>query len=413
MDSNLYDPNKILFHIHKNAITSVHEACKARLDLFDIPGIMEYTKILYLDIDILIRGSIPKMFDVIEKDDLLYVVEEGDISHPWWGGELWKELPEPRPPIRTTFTTGIMGFTPSPKIRTLFETVKDHMKRDPRQLATHDQPFLVLNAYMMDMYDNQVLRPFVINDPKALDTPHHIRHYCGGPGTFGWKKERMLSELTVFKDEHIVKTVDAEGWDIVQSTLLPIIHGLGESLEGNVYTLHNTTQHTNHYLAKRQNIISLFTLLRRLREKTGPLHVLEIGFNAGFSTLLMLLSHPYVHVTCLDICMHKYTKPCFEALKKKFGSRLALMEGSSVDRLPDLVQPFDVIHIDGGHQDPIVENDSKHALRLSKKGTILIMDDYDFKNIRGIWDRYCQEHPLQPLSSHIFTTNMQDIRILN
>jgi predicted O-methyltransferase YrrM len=99
-------------------------------------------------------------------------------------------------------------------------------------------------------------------------------------------------------------------------------------------------------------------------------------------------------------------------LKEIFGSRVELIQGSSVDTLPTLSGAYDIIHIDGGHTDPIVKNDCDHAIRLSSKGTILIMDDYDFPNIRRIWNEYCSKYKLLKHSSHIFETKRQDIRMV-
>ena len=49
---------------------------------------------------------------------------------------------------------------------------------------------------------------------------------------------------------------------------------------------------------------------------------MEIGFNSGFSTLLMLLTNPYVCVSCFDLGEHIYTMPCYEKLKEKFNDLL-------------------------------------------------------------------------------------------
>lgn len=68
--------------------------------------------------------------------------------------------------------------------------------------------------------------------------------------------------------------------------------------------LHHTHEHTDKFLHKLKNI-SVFLLNKNIK------HVMEIGFNAGFSALLMLMSNPNVHITCIDNGEHAYVIPCF------------------------------------------------------------------------------------------------------
>ena len=131
--------------------------------------------------------------------------------------------------------------------------------------------------------------------------------------------------------------------------------------------------------------------------------VMEIGFNAGFSTLLMLLSNPYIKITCFDLCEHKYSLLCYEKLKETFGDRIHLISGDSTKTLPLISEKYDLIHIDGGHSTDIAESDINTSFRLSKKGTILIMDDYYFGNLHELWDKYIDLYKLRSL--HIYTYN--------
>ena len=78
--SHLFNSEIMTFEIN-DTYDSVSKACKARLDLFTLPSIIKYNKILYLDTDILIKNAINNVFDVC-KEDILYVLEEGYL---WWG----------------------------------------------------------------------------------------------------------------------------------------------------------------------------------------------------------------------------------------------------------------------------------------------------------------------------------------
>jgi predicted O-methyltransferase YrrM len=75
---------------------------------------------------------------------------------------------------------------------------------------------------------------------------------------------------------------------------------------------------------------------------------------------------------------HKYTLPCYNKIKETFKERLKIIIGDSTKTLPNITGIYDVIHIDGGHSTEIANSNIINSLRLSKKGTILIMDDYDF-----------------------------------
>lgn len=83
--SHLFNADKIKFEIN-NTYGAIEQACKARLDLFQLQSISKYDKILYLDTDILVKDDINKVFEVC-KEDILYVLEEGaiDDDRDYWG----------------------------------------------------------------------------------------------------------------------------------------------------------------------------------------------------------------------------------------------------------------------------------------------------------------------------------------
>ncbi len=73
-----------------DTLNDIDESCKARLDLFDLSEVQRYDKILYLDTDIVVTGSVNRVFDAVV-DDVLYVLEEGSIDAPedYWGASLF------------------------------------------------------------------------------------------------------------------------------------------------------------------------------------------------------------------------------------------------------------------------------------------------------------------------------------
>ena len=125
----------------------------------------------------------------------------------------------------------------------------------------------------------------------------------------------------------------------------------------------------------------------------------------------MLLSNPNIKLDCFDLGEHSYTMPCFTKLKETFGDRINIIIGDSTKTLESINdRQYDLIHIDGGHSNEVAERDIANSYRLSKHGTILIMDDYDFPNLHELWDRKIVEYGLLPLNTHTYDCPYHDIK---
>ena len=169
---------------------------------------------------------------------------------------------------------------------------------------------------------------------------------------------------------------------------------------------HNTTNYKNNesFSYKPKNISNLVL-------NNNINNVMEIGFNAGFSSLLMLLSNPNIKITCFDLGEHKYTQLCYEKLKETFGERINLIIGDSRETLKEINNVvYDLIHIDGGHSTEVAESDIINSYRLSKQRTILIMDDYNFPNLHELWDKYVKKYNLKSLQVKLHNSPLHDIK---
>lgn len=402
-ESHMYQSN-IYFHIN-DQYNNVDKAAKARLDLFNIPIVDHYSKILYLDTDILIRRSLQPVFDMIQDTSipLLYTVQEGSIDHPsdFWGKSLFGKDIE-KYTNRSAFSSGILLFPNHPLIKKLFEEIKCHIIEN-KNAGFYDQPYFVYHAFKNQMYNNQILKEYGVNGNHDIDTKKTILHFCGGVGKFQHKLASMNQFMKRTKDKLIHHFIE-ETRKIINSTLMPIIDNTGEKLEGNIFTEHLSTKYTNKFDAKRKNL-ALVALNPNMK------YGLEIGFNAGFSTLLMLLTNPHLHMTCVDLGEHRYTRPCFEAIEKMFPGRVEIHLGDSMKVMPTIQKTdYDFVHIDGCHLVPIAESDIIHSYRIARKGGILIFDDYDFKHLHGLWDTYIKKYKLQGLHSFVYSTPFHDIR---
>lgn len=175
--------------------------------------------------------------------------------------------------------------------------------------------------------------------------------------------------------------------------LQTLVEQSGELLEGNCLYYHQTLQLAPELQAKQRNL---------LRAAEGAQSIMEIGFNAGHSLLLFLMKAPTAKYTVFDICEHAYTKPCFAYLRQAFpAAELILIEGDSTQTVPAWIaanpgQHFDLVHVDGGHTAEIAKADLEGAIRVARKGGLIILDDTNDYVIRAQGDHYAQQGFLEP-----------------
>lgn len=172
--------------------------------------------------------------------------------------------------------------------------------------------------------------------------------------------------------------------------LKQIIINSNSSLEGNCFYHHNSLNKFNELYSKQVN---LFWCGKQAVE-----NICEIGFNAGHSTMLMLLgrNNTPLNFTIFDIGHHAYTKPSYEYIKSKFSFvNFEYIEGDSTSTMPEwihnhseLMYKYEVVHVDGGHSEHCISNDMKNADLLVKKNGIIIIDDTDQNIINNYVNLY-------------------------
>jgi hypothetical protein len=160
--------------------------------------------------------------------------------------------------------------------------------------------------------------------------------------------------------------------------------------EGNCFYHHETLDIFPELYSKQLNI---FWCGKQAFE-----NICEIGFNAGHSSMLLLLGRPNkpINFTIFDIGSHLYTKPSFEYIKSAFSYvNFEYVEGDSTITIPEwinknqeLIYKYDIVHIDGGHSDHCISNDMKNADLLVKKNGIIIIDDTNSPTINRYVDLY-------------------------
>ncbi|MDK3016490.1 class I SAM-dependent methyltransferase [Pseudodonghicola flavimaris] len=152
--------------------------------------------------------------------------------------------------------------------------------------------------------------------------------------------------------------------------LLSIVLRMGKQFTGNLFYVAlkaacaGRPEHSLHW--KREN-------LRRLAADAGE--ILEVGFAAGHSALLMLLANPTSRLTIVDPLEFVHTRACFKYLDAMFPGRLELIEGYSTDVLPRLPkEKYDLVHLDGGKEKTIAA-DLELLRPLVARDHVLCIDD--------------------------------------
>lgn len=190
---NMCESLNIKYDIWCLELYTKFEACYSRLKIFDYPNIHNYSKILYLDTDILITNNINNIFD-FELLDIIYTLKEGNTNDVNWG-YLWKE----NNPNIEAFTSGIILFNQVNKLEKFFKNtlssilnfITNNKNVEP---PCYDQPFIVYEAITKNFYNNTRLFGLVVNNPENFNN-EIISHFPGGVGWYESKIEKMNKYL--------------------------------------------------------------------------------------------------------------------------------------------------------------------------------------------------------------------------
>lgn len=126
--------------------------------------------------------------------------------------------------------------------------------------------------------------------------------------------------------------------------------------------------------------------------------MVEIGFNAGHSALLLLHTlDPSAEMRVFDLNNHSYAQVAFKYLASHYPQLREMIVGNSTITLPEYVkarpeelQSYDIVHVDGGHQKDVVYSDVFYADLLLKSGGVMILDDTNIEYIMSMIERLLQ-----------------------
>lgn len=120
-------------------------------------------------------------------------------------------------------------------------------------------------------------------------------------------------------------------------------------------------------------------LLKQVRRFPGG-HVLEIGMNAGISTVAMLASDPKLRVVSYDLGEWDCAKRAAVIIAREFPLRHVVVWGDSKKTLPKEECKFDFAFVDGGHDYETAYSDITWAARCAP---VLMIDDVNMPNVNS------------------------------
>lgn len=212
------------------------------------------------------------------------------------------------------------------------------------------------------------------------------------------------SEFYIYEKDNFFLSISNNWKQYIQYKLIPIIEKLNVKLEGNIYSNHHSLDDKSENLSNKR--LNIYHLLRKIK----PNKILEIGFNAGFSCLLMKMICPNVDFTCVDLNEHKYVMPCFKKINSDYNN-LKLIPGSSYDVvLPQLIKEnkkFDFIHIDGDHSLSGAKKDLDLCLKLCHNKTIILFDDTNLLHLDNLCNLYIKKNILKDFHFDNFLNNQK------
>lgn len=254
--------------------------------------------------------------------------------------------------------------------------------------------YVVLNRHKFDIYKTDIL-----NTPYGIALRHNW-----------YKNKDMYRDMNELLERDIMLTYEnfdyqkfiddtpiIEEYDNFKDKREFIINGLKNIiihcksiLEGNCFYHHQTLNIYPELFYKQMNLFWL--------GKKADKRICEIGFNAGHSTMLLLLGRDITPIdfTIFDIGHHDYTKPCLSYIKTQFAHvNFEYVEGDStvvipqwIDKNRNILGKYDLIHVDGGQSEHCISNDMKNADILVKKDGYIIIDDTDMQHINQYVDIY-------------------------
>lgn len=139
-------------------VATPFEASIAKLKVFEYPLIHTYKRVIILDSSVLVYNSLSPLLKADLDSSKLYAIEEGWLTHPWWGGDLFH--PNAIRKDMTGFSTSILLFHVNDQIKKLFKDILFHAAQNNSRVHTDylDQPYIIYHSVTYGQYETQFLK---------------------------------------------------------------------------------------------------------------------------------------------------------------------------------------------------------------------------------------------------------------
>lgn len=186
-------------HIHITPNNSDHVIASMRkTEIFDFLEFHQYDRVLFLDCDIVIAGPLQPIFDLLQRDDVLYVVHEG-TENSLHTNLHWHCRDKPYDPATLAafeekgiyvFNAGQFGFRPSMQMKEHFAQICKEKQCYNSSFHFYEQSFMNnhFNRSFAVAYD---MKPYVRLFAQSNPEGHIINHFSGCGTSFQTKLEQM------------------------------------------------------------------------------------------------------------------------------------------------------------------------------------------------------------------------------
>lgn len=138
-----------------------------------------------------------------------------------------------------------------------------------------------------------------------------------------------------------------------------------------------------------------------VKQKTGFKKLVEIGFNAGHSSSILLTLFDDITIQSFDIGQFDITHSNGKLVKERFGDRFNLTIKPSEQITYGEVNGADILFIDGGHDYPIVSGD----VDLWENSNIpyVIIDDLQINGVKRAHRELISRNKVEAIHKHYYT----------
>ena len=153
------------------------------------------------------------------------------------------------------------------------------------------------------------------------------------------------------------------------------------------------------HMPPSDEVIQFWTQVKKLTDFKS---LMEIGFNAGHSSSIMLTLFEDIEINSCDIGMYEITERNGELVKERFGDRFNLHIFDSTKLKPEFIaNKYDIMFIDGAHDYGPVTSDMK--LWIESDIPYAVVDDLQNQNVKRAFNELLNNDSFRVVHSATYT----------